>query len=228
MLGAFGRRNFPPDLTSKYQWPLNHLNRQSLPVVEGLMTGEYLVDNTGEEISLVDANMLKFGVLPGTVPPDVIGFTLRSAAPVADTVRGVYGHFGMPTPIMIGIQSGKKHRERHLLHPATKKREIKKLGSFISDSGSVLLIDQHTLFGHSIEYASALILAAWGIESCDEDHTISQIRGRWYEDSGKLDKIRASRLTSRYSTDMYRIGKRCAEIAQARDNVQNTNKGIVQ
>lgn len=135
--------------------------------------------------------------------PEAVAFTLYSAVPVADTIRGVYEAAGIEAPLLLGVECNGVERLWHMNNPATREAEVKRLSRVLDGRHAVTIIDEYVMNGSSVLHAHDLLSEAGATD-------ISTIAGRWYEDAGHVD-VNGKDLSSPLAAQMRAIGYTCFE-----------------
>lgn len=137
--------------------------------------------------------------------PDAYYFTVRSAIPIADVVRGFYAERRLDLPPLRPVhanwtlsRSGENSKE------AVEEQERLRLE--VGDIEHAAIIDQFIDTGATITYASHLLLRS-GVKR------VTAIPGCWYEDIHEGHEVIAA-MTSKHRNFLFKVGQACA---QARD-----------
>jgi len=147
--------------------PPEYLSSGTLGEVEGLMTGE--LTETGEPDRSLSSRL---GFLVNSVP-DVVALTLGSAAPIADSIRGIYEAAGVDCPPLVGINSDGTSRWKHAHIATTRSEEVERLRTLTEGRNRAVIIDQFFIRGGSLYHAQELLEDA-GVKST------ALIKGRWF------------------------------------------------
>jgi hypothetical protein len=138
-------------------------------------------------------------------PPDLYLFTAKSAIPVADAFRGIFGE-GINQSLGT-INANSRNSRKHidaLKAPDSQaifehQAEVERLRKVIGNTSSVCVVEQYSGSGRTLRYAGKLLQDA-GVE------TIHGIRGQWYHDALEAD-IDENGLTSTHSSFMRSTGE---------------------
>jgi hypothetical protein len=169
--------------------------------VERLMTGRSVPDAPRQKADYSLAGQLaKLGIDRSRAVPDAVAFTLDSAVPVADAVRGIYAAAGIKTPLLIGVQTNKYFRA-DASFPKNREAEIARIRRLLDGRGTVVAVDQYVHRGHTLEFATDILQAAGAA-------TTEVIMGRWYRDAHSIT-LDLEHLTSPLATQMQAIGYAC-------------------
>lgn len=146
-----------------------------------------------------------------TTPPDAFVFTLKSAVPVADCVRGFFDAIGLERPLIEVVESNRDLSKGYyeLLDRTDDKefaketalQEADRLRDSLQGAEHVCVVDQFVCSGMTLKLAGEILKMA-GLRN------ISAIRGDWYHDAYSYDVIPAS-ATSLHRQFMYGVGARC-------------------
>jgi hypothetical protein len=142
----------------------------------------------------------------GNRPPEMYAFTVTSAIPTADAVRGLYAGLNLPCPPLIAIDPDHGY---HLLDwgaplAASSKAEMLQLAKLTKDIGHIAVVDEWVSKGRTISRAG-LMLYACGVS------TVTGIRGHWYE-KAYVGDVDIPSLSSEHSDFMRTIGHDSAQI----------------
>lgn len=145
--------------------------------------------------------------LDGRVPvPDAIAFTIKTAVPIADVIRGVFDTAGLDTPHLFGIHANhlmsSLERISHNAAPEVDE-EVARIASLRESRRNVVVIDEFQHSGNTLNLAVKILDEA-GYDTC------TPIAGMWYQNVWPEDQ-RLEELSSAYSSKMQRIGRICYE-----------------
>lgn len=147
-------------------------------------------------------------------PPAAYGFTVFSAIPVADAVRGFHEALGQPCPTLIPIPRPIKPSARyHTERVAPLKEQEDKLrgevGDRLRELSSIAIIDQLVNHGKTVRAA---------VELCKTSGVtrVMASRTRWYGDGYQTEDPTTfpdiENMTSPYSEIMLEIGRTTAKV----------------
>jgi hypothetical protein len=138
----------------------------------------------------------------GRGTPDAFVFTIKSAIPVADSVRGFYETSGKNTPLLLGIGVNQMMAHGYMMDERASKiefsDELERLTPIIQGMARVCVIDQYVCTGNTIRTAVELISRA-GVND------VETIQGLWYQEA-LPSEIDISGMSSKHSDFMNNIG----------------------
>lgn len=138
--------------------------------------------------------------------PDLYLFTAKSAIPVADTFRGIFGDDNPPSLgyIKASSKSAFPYIDQFMKPPnhtsiAAHQAEVERLRKLTQTAPHVCVVEQYSDTGKTLRYAGLLLKEA-GVQ------TVSGIRGQWYHEARKED-VDKHGLTSTHAQFMHGVGE---------------------
>ncbi len=162
------------------------------------------------------SQMAAFGLFGEVEPVQAVAFTVRSALPLGDVVRGIYEVHGVPAPKFIAIYgSAGRHRlsqelQRSLAPKAptsgnlddTLKKEQAYVSEQLEGRDSVVVIDEFSKSGDTLA-GCRLILRDVGVEDC------RLVYGNWYHSAPPEVRPERETFSSTLAGEMQQIGRLC-------------------
>lgn len=196
-----------PDLTSPIVAVPSGPDGESLISVRYLMINRSPVqDFRSNPIKTTLLSQLGVLLAPSGAPkPEIeyIGFTYRSAIPVADAIRGVYDGIGFKCPPLFYVRCNKYFRQEDE-SGRSRQAEIARLSRVLEVGAKTVIIDQFVSSGQTLAYASGVVEEATLVAP-------DTITGKWYGDATHID-VDTSLMTSPVAAQMHQIGVMCAEL----------------
>lgn len=180
-----------------------YLDELRVPAIGSLMIREARTDHFfGWDSSLLA--QLGNLITPEGIPTEVeaIAFTMNSAAPVADAVRGIFDFIGIEPPAFLAVKCNPEHRRLYRQEPNLLRDEMRRLKRELDGREKVVLIDEHVRTGETLLVAEGMLLEAGATN-------VDWIGGEWYRNTFKGE---VKPLGSVYQFQMHAIGVESAKI----------------
>lgn len=143
-------------------------------------------------------------------PVDAFFFTVQSAVPVADTLRGYYQALDVPAPPLEPVYANSRDGILHFNDNSyCNESEEARLRKVVNGANHVAVVDQYVSSGCTLLYAAQLLLKAGA-------KRVTAIAGDWYDETMRGDVDVAS-MTSYHSDFMRQVGRNCIESPQRLD-----------
>lgn len=149
-------------------------------------------------------------LLLGDKPPRLIFFTVKSAVPVADAVKGFCETADIRTPRLLPINVNRRlwyeYNRPASLASVIANYKIDKAVDFLRplvDNQKVAIVEEAVATGQCLELAG-LITQRAGASS------IMGVRGFWYDNAHQID---LSNMTSPHADFMYQVGSKAAKLS---------------
>lgn len=144
--------------------------------------------------------------------PDFFAFTMLSAIPIADCIKGVYDVLGEPTPTLLAIRA--RHREPRANAIYLNGEELDRRGNYLQGMAGCI-IDQY-------EYSGGTLKRAVGTMRSFGANDLSIFRANWFHDAHVINP-NINNMSSEICKEMREIGREIGRACMgstgtARDN----------
>lgn len=147
--------------------------------------------------------------------PDAYYFTVRSAVPIADAVRGYYSARHLDLPSLRPVYANWRFSRSGLASKEATEEE-ERLRQEVADVQHAAVIDQYVATGTTITYASQLLLRS-GVPR------VTAIPGHWYDDI-YFGHEHVATMTSQHCDFLFRAGQACAQAQGERSGAEKARK----